>query len=77
MLAKKAVRNQLALPRSAVNEILRADYFEIHLQGRNIVLKPIRNGKPATKLGKVRAKMKYLGLTERDVTKAIRWARSR
>lgn len=77
MLAKKAIRNQLALSRSAVNEILRADYFEVRLQGQNIVLKPMRNGTSATKLGKVRAKMKQLGLTERDVTKAIRWARSR
>jgi len=77
MLAKKAIRNQITLPRSAVNEILRADYFEVRLQGRNIVLKPIRNGKSVTTLGKVRAKMKRLGLTERDVTKAIRWARSR
>jgi len=77
MLAKKAIRNQLALPRSTVDEILRADYFEVRLQGRNIVLKPMRNGMSATKLGKVRAKMKRLGLTERDVTKAIRWARSR
>ena len=77
MLAKKAIRNQIALPRSAVNEILRADYFEVRLQGRNIVLKPMRNGKSVTTLSKVRAKMKRLGLTERDVTKAIRWARSR
>jgi len=77
MLAKKAIRNQLALPRSTVDEILRADYFEVRLQGQNIVLKPMRNGSPMTKLGKVRAKMKLLGLTERDVTKAIRWARDR
>ncbi len=77
MLAKKAIRNQIALPRSAVDQILRADYFEVRLQGQNIVLKPMRNGNSATKLEKIRAKMKHLGLTERDVTKAIRWARSR
>ncbi|MSP38422.1 MAG: AbrB/MazE/SpoVT family DNA-binding domain-containing protein [Deltaproteobacteria bacterium] len=77
MLAKKAIRNQIAIPSSAVNEILRADYFEVRLQGGNIVLKPMRYGAPTTKLGKVRAKMRQLGLTERDVTKAIRWARSR
>jgi hypothetical protein len=63
MLAKKTVKNQITLPKSILDKIPDTDYFEVSL--------------PASRLGRVRAKIKALGLTEKDIGEAIRWARGR
>ena len=41
------------------------------------LLKSAKNKKVRVKVGRVRAKIKALGLAEADVKKAIRWARGR
>ena len=76
MLAKKTVKNQITLPKAIV-EIPETDYFEVSLRGEEIVLKPVLIHAAGTKLEGVRAKMKALGVTEKDVEAAIRWARNR
>ena len=77
MLAKKTVKNQITLPKAIVEKIPETDYFEVSLRGEEIVLKPVLIHAAGTKLEGVRAKMKALGLTEKDVAAAIRWARNR
>ena len=77
MLAKKTVKNQITLPKSVVEKIPDTDYFDVSLRGEEIVLKPVRIYAPGARLGRVRAKIKALGLTEKDIDEAIRWARDR
>ena len=77
MLAKKTVKNQITLPKSIVEQIPETDYFDVSLRGREIVLKPVRIEGSSARLGRVRAKIKALELTEKDIDEAIRWARDR
>ncbi len=77
MLAKKTVKNQITLPKAIIEKLPSTDYFEVSLQGEEIVLKPVMIEAKGTKLERVRSKMKALGLTEKDVDAAIRWARNR
>jgi len=77
MLAKKTVKNQITLPKAIVEKLPQTDYFEVSLQGEEIVLRPVVIEAKGTKLERVRSKMKALGLTEKDVEAAIRWARNR
>jgi hypothetical protein len=77
MLAKKTVKNQITLPKAIVEKLPNTDYFNVSLQGEEIVLKPVVIEAKGTKLARVRSKMKALGLTEKDVDAAIRWAKNR
>jgi len=77
MLAKKTVKNQITLPKAIVEKLPQTDYFEVSLQGEEIVLRPVVIEAKGTKLERVRSKMKALGLTEKDVDAAIRWAKNR
>ena len=77
MLAKKTSKNQITLPKAIVEKLPNTDYFEVSLQGEEIVLRPVVIEAKGTKLERVRSKMKALGLTEKDVEAAIRWARNR
>jgi len=77
MLAKKTVKNQITLPKAIVEKLPKTDYFEVSLRGEQIVLEPVVIEAKDAKLARVRSKMKALGLTEKDVGAAIRWARNR
>ena len=77
MLAKKTVKNQITLPKRIVEKLPKTDYFEVSLRGEEIVLRPVIIEAKGTKLEQVRSKMRALGLTEKDVDAAIRWARNR
>ena len=77
MLAKKTVKNQVTLPKSIVERLPKTDYFEVSLHGEEILLRPVVIETKRTRLGRIRKKIKALGLTEKDVDAAIRWARTR
>jgi hypothetical protein len=77
MLAKKTVKNQITLPKSIVDRLPKTDYFEVSLRGEEILLRPVVIESKGTKLDRIREKIKALGLTEKDVDAAIRWARTR
>ncbi len=77
MLAKKTVKNQIVLPKSIVEKIPETDDFEVSPRGEEIVLRPVRIEGSSSGIGVVRAKIKALGLTEKDIDEAIRWARNR
>lgn len=72
MLAKMTSKNQLTLPKSVVQEVGAAEYFDVEVREGRIVLTPVR----IQRADAVRAKLAALGLTEADVADAVRWARA-
>ncbi len=77
MLAKKTSKNQITLPKAIVRQLPSAEYFDVSLRAGEVVLTPVLISAPGEKLKAVREKIRGLGLTEKDVEGAIRWARSR
>lgn len=77
MLAKKTSKNQITLPKAIVQQLPDVEYFEVTLRDGEVVLKPVVVRAQGERLKAVRAKIKALGLTEKDVEDAIRWARGR
>lgn len=73
MLAKITSKNQLTLPKTAVEAVGAAEYFDVQVHAGQIVLTPVRIQRGDA----VRAKLAALGITQPDVTDAIRWARER
>ncbi len=76
MLAKKTSKNQITLPEEIVSAFPEADYFDVDIENDAIRLRPVRivPGRPT--LDQIREKVAKLGLTEKHVDEAIRWARS-
>jgi hypothetical protein len=72
MLAKLTSKNQLTLPKAAVQAVGAAEYFDVVVREGQIVLTPVRIQRGDA----VRAKLAALGLTDADVADAVRWARS-
>ncbi len=77
MLAKKTSKNQITLPKTVVQQIPDVKYFDVSVSEGAVVLKPVLISAPGDRLKLVREKVKALGLTEKDVEAAIRWARRR
>ena len=72
MLAKMTSKNQVTLPKSAVQAVGASDYFDVEVRSGQIVLTPVRIQRGDA----VRAKLAALGLVDADVADAVRWARS-
>ena len=70
MLAKLTSKNQLTLPKAVVEKV-RADYYSVRTEGQSIVLTPVKLGG----LEAVQEKLARLGITEKDITRAVTWAR--
>lgn len=77
MLAKKTSKNQITLPKEAVQQFPGIDYFEVFVEEDKIELKPVRIASAGASLEKVRKKVAALGLTEKDVKDAVQWARKK
>jgi hypothetical protein len=77
MLAKKTSKNQVTLPKAIVRQLPDADYFEVFLRDGEVILRPLVISTADERLKMVREKIRSLGLAEKDVEGAIRWARSR
>jgi hypothetical protein len=77
MLAKKTSKNQITLPKTIVKIFPDVDYFDVRIHESQILLTPVRMTPLGSPLEIVRQKMKRLGMTEKDVGEAIRWARGR
>ena len=77
MLAKKTSKNQLTLPKDIVREFADIDYFDVSLKDRAIILKPVKITPAGETLKDVRDKLKKLGISEKDVTDAVKWSRKR
>jgi hypothetical protein len=72
MLAKITSKNQLTLPKTAVQAVGAAEYFDVEVRAGQIVLTPVRIQRGDA----VRAKLAALGLGEADVADAVQWARA-
>jgi hypothetical protein len=72
LLAKITSKNQLTLPKAAVNAVGAAEYFDVEVRQGQIVLTPVRIQRGDA----VRAKLAELGLGDADVAQAVRWARN-
>lgn len=77
MLAKKTSKNQLTLPKEIVKAFPDTTYFDVSLKDKKIVLIPVRITPVGASLEGIRDKMEKLGITEKDITDAVRWARKR
>jgi len=71
MIAKKTSKNQLTLPRKVVERFPGVEYFEVRVDDAQITLVPVRPGH----LQQVQARLELLGISDRDVRDAVRWAR--
>lgn len=72
MLAKLTSKNQLTLPKAAVEATGNAEYFEIEARAGQLLLTPVR----LQRANAVRAKLAELGLDDEDLAAAAAWARS-
>ena len=71
MLAKLTSKNQLTLPKAVVSQFPGTRYFEVRADNGRIVLVPAR----VSSLEGVWEKIESLGITEKDIEDAVRWAR--
>ena len=71
MLAKITSKNQLTLPKAAVEAVGVTEYFDVQVRDGQIVLTPVRIQRGDA----VRAKLAQLALSESDVADAVAWAR--
>ena len=76
MLCKRTFKNQITLPKKLMTAFGDVEYFEAEAKRDRIILIPVKISplKKAT-LSSVRKKMASLGLSEKDIDKAIKWAR--
>lgn len=75
MLAKKTSKNQITLPKKLLKEVIETDYFNVSLMEGGILLKPVKIEPANSNLGKIRSKISSLGLSEKEIAEAVRWAR--
>ena len=77
MLVKKTSKNQITLPKEVIKEFPNVEYFEVkaEVEEGRIVLIPVRTIPADINLEKIREKIRKRGLTEREIEKAIKWAR--
>ena len=72
MLTKRTAKNQVTLPKSIVQAVGDADYYDVSTENGRIILTPVR----IQKADAIRTKLAELGITEDDVQDAIIWARN-
>lgn len=71
MLAKLTSKNQLTLPKAAVEAAGAPEYFEIEVSAGRLLLTPVR----LQRANAVRGKLAELGLDDNDLGAAVEWAR--
>ena len=71
MIAKKTSKNQLTLPKKAVERFPDVEFFEVLVTDSQISLVPVRPGQ----LQEVQKRLERLGVSEKDVADAVAWAR--
>lgn len=77
MLAKLTAKNQITIPKAIAENFPDVGYFEVSLRDGEIVLSPVVVTRTADRLKAIRTKIQDLGLTEKAVEEAIRWARGK
>lgn len=77
MLAKKTSKNQLTLPKEIASRFPGVDLFDATVEDNRIILVPVKVKPITASLEGIRDKMERLGIAEREVDEAVRWARKR
>lgn len=77
MLAKKTSKNQVTLPKKALQEIPDTDYFDVTTKDGVLILKPVTMTEAGSRLAAIRRKIKDLGIEPKDINRAIAWGRGR
>lgn len=77
MLAKKTYKNQVTIPKAALEGLENVEYFDVSRDDDAIVLMPVNVSGSGETLRKVRRKFRDLGIKPRDVENAVKWARAR
>jgi hypothetical protein len=73
MLAKLTSKNQITLPKQAIEAMGPVSHFQVEVFGDRLVLTPERMGAAEA----VSKKLEALGITEADIADAIAWSRKR
>ncbi|NOX97121.1 MAG: AbrB/MazE/SpoVT family DNA-binding domain-containing protein [Nitrospirae bacterium] len=76
MLVKRTRANQVTIPKSIMKNLGDIEYFNVSERDGLIVLSPVDIKGESSILPEVRAKIKKLGITERDIDKAIKSVRA-
>ena len=71
MLAKLTSKNQLTLPKVAIEAVGGSEYFQIEVRAGQLLLTPVR----IQRADAVRAKLAALDLADSDLADAVAWAR--
>jgi hypothetical protein len=71
MLAKLTSKNQLTLPKQAIDALGAVTHFQVDVDNDRLVLTPARIGAADA----VRRKLAELNLSDSDVSDAVAWAR--
>ena len=71
MLAKLTVKNQLTLPKAVATRFAGVEYFDVSTDGTSITLRPLQR----SRIDEVWSHLEKLGITEQDVSDAVKWAR--
>lgn len=77
MLAKRTSKNQITLPKDVAKRFPDTVYFDVTVEGHRILLQPVDILPAGATMERVKDKILKLGLKEKDVEDAIRWARRR
>ena len=75
MLTKLTSKNQITIPKDVISKIPDIQYFDVTYQNGTVVLKPVKVYD--TDLDDIRMKVKKLGISEKSVSEAVRWARKK
>ena len=69
MLAKLTAKSQITLPKRVTSAIGAVEYFEVKVEGGQIILTPVKIQRAVV------AKLAALDLSEQDIADAVAWAR--
>ncbi|MBU4312165.1 MAG: AbrB/MazE/SpoVT family DNA-binding domain-containing protein [Candidatus Omnitrophica bacterium] len=77
MLCKKTYKNQITLPKKIMEKFGDMEYFEAEALEDRIILRPVKIKPVGESLYKIKEKISSLGISEKDIDKAIKWARNK
>jgi hypothetical protein len=75
MLAKLTSKNQITLPKSAVNAFEGTAYYDVEVVPEGLLLRPAKVQVTSHALEGARKKFKKKGFNEETIAQAVKWAR--
>lgn len=75
MLAKRTYKNQVTIPQAIIKDFPGIEYFDVKKRKNEIVLVPVDIKQNSETLENVRSKIEKLGISQKDISKAIQSVR--